>query len=246
MKLTVIGYWGGYPAANEASSGYLVESGDFRLLVDCGSAVLSQLQNYAAPENLDAIIVSHYHHDHIADIGGIQHALLIQSFLGKKREALPIYGHNEDEGGFAGLTYKSNTRGVAYYPDQELEIGPLTIRFLKTVHPVPCYAMRITDGVSTILYTADTSYKDELISFAEEADVLIAECNLYGDQDGSGAGHMNSRDVAKLAREADVKEVILTHLPHFGNHDNLVKETKETYDGPVRLAASGLVWEGEA
>ncbi len=69
MKVTVIGCCGGFPAANEATSGYLFQSGGYSLLVDCGSAVLSKLFAYVPAEELDAVILSHYHHDHIADIG---------------------------------------------------------------------------------------------------------------------------------------------------------------------------------
>lgn len=61
MKLTVIGFWGGYPKLNGASSGYLLEHNGFNLLLDCGSGILSKLQNVLQPEELDAVILSHYH-----------------------------------------------------------------------------------------------------------------------------------------------------------------------------------------
>lgn len=83
MKLTVIGCYGGFPAAGEATSGYLFESNGFRLLVDCGSGVLSKLQQYIDIEELDAVLLSHYHHDHIADIGPLQYAKLVGYHLGK-------------------------------------------------------------------------------------------------------------------------------------------------------------------
>ena len=59
MEITVIGFWGGYPAKNEASSGYFnLEYGDYRVLLDCGSGVLSELQNDMHPEELDAVVLS--------------------------------------------------------------------------------------------------------------------------------------------------------------------------------------------
>ena len=36
MKLTTIGFWGGYPKVNGASSGYLLEEDGFRLAIDFG------------------------------------------------------------------------------------------------------------------------------------------------------------------------------------------------------------------
>lgn len=80
MKMTVVGFWGGFPEAGEATSGYLFEHDGFRLLVDCGSGVLAQLQKYITPSHIDAVVLSHYHHDHVADIGVLQYARLINYF----------------------------------------------------------------------------------------------------------------------------------------------------------------------
>lgn len=71
MKMTVVGFWGGFPEAGEATSGYLFEHDGFRLLVDCGSGVLAQLQKYITPSHIDAVVLSHYHHDRICGHWGI-------------------------------------------------------------------------------------------------------------------------------------------------------------------------------
>jgi ribonuclease BN (tRNA processing enzyme) len=243
MNITVIGYWGGYPAKNEATSGYLLEADSFKILVDCGSGVISQLQNYLDPEELDAVLLSHYHHDHVCDVGPLQYARLIKGYLGETLPSLPIYGHKEDELGFNNLTYKEITTGVGYNPSEQLKIGPFTFSFLKTKHPAPCYAIKIETTDTTVLYTADTSFFDELIPFTKGADLLICECNLYKGMDGNSAGHMTSTDAGKLAKEAEVGEVLLTHLPHFGNHEDLIKEVKEEYNGKVELAKLGWSWK---
>ena len=236
MKLTVIGYWGGYPKKNEASSGYLVEHEGFQLLIDCGSGVLSKLQNVLQPEELDAVVLSHYHPDHNADIGVLQHARLIQGFLGKELPNLPIYGHSFDEQEFRKLTYKTITKGVAYNPDAVLSAGPFTISFLKTNHPVPCYAMRIEAGGKVLVYTGDSSFKEEFIEFSQGADILLCECNFYGNQSGKSAGHMNSIETGQLAQRAGVKQLILTHLPHYGNLDELITEASQEFNGIIKRA----------
>jgi ribonuclease BN (tRNA processing enzyme) len=243
MKVTVVGFWGGYPEAGEATSGYLFEHDGFRLLVDCGSGVLAQLQTYIKVNELDAVVLSHYHHDHVADIGVLQYARLIQFFNGTNLPELPIYGHTLDVKGFASLTHEPYTKGVAYDPEEELQIGPFSITFLKTVHPVPCFAMRITAGNSTVVYTADTSYLPELVPFAKNADLLICECNMYAHQDGKNAGHLNSTEAGSIARDAGVDELLLTHLPHAGNTADLAEEASKVYEGCINLARSGYIWE---
>jgi ribonuclease BN (tRNA processing enzyme) len=240
LKLTIVGFWGGYPKVNEASTGYLLEHEGFNLMIDFGSGVMSRLQNFVQPEELDALVLSHYHPDHVADIGVLQHARLIQGFLGKKSPQLPIYGHAKDKQEFAKLTYKNITKGIAYDPAKKLQVGPFTISFISAVHPVPCYAMRIEAGSKSLVYTADTSFKEEFIPFAAGADLLLSECNFYGNQDGKGAGHMNSYDNGKLAEGARVKQLVLTHLPHYGEIDQLVSEASAVFSGPITLAREGL------
>ncbi|WP_053365500.1 MBL fold metallo-hydrolase [Bacillus sp. FJAT-27245] len=236
MKLTVIGFWGGYPKKNGASTGYLLEHDGFKLLIDCGSGVLAKLQNVVQPEELDAVILSHYHPDHIADIGVLYHARLIQGFLKGKLPALPIYGHTQDEAEFKKLTHDGVTKGIAYKPNAGLKLGPFDISFLKTVHPVPCYAMRFEAGGKSVVYTADTAFKEEFIPFSKNADLLLCECNFYANQSGQGAGHMTSTEAGRLAENAGVGELILTHLPHYGNVEQLVDEASKEFRGKVRLA----------
>ncbi|PMC40329.1 hypothetical protein CJ195_01050 [Bacillus sp. UMB0899] len=245
MQLTVIGYWGGFPNAGEATSGYLFESNGFRLLIDCGSAVLSKLQETISIDQLDAVVLSHYHHDHVADIGPLQYGCYVTALIHNKKKTLPIYGHDLDQAAFQKLTYKDATIGVVYKEKEALSIGPFSITFLKTTHPAPCFAMKITDMKSTVIYTADTSYQENFIPFSTNADLLIAECSLYAHQDGTSAGHMNSREVGHIAQEAQVKQLLLTHLPHYGDHADLIAQANEQYKGKINLASTGFVWNSE-
>lgn len=243
MKLTIIGFWGGYPKMNEASSGYLLEHDGYRILIDCGSGVLSKLQNFVQPEDLDAVILSHYHPDHISDIGVLQHARLIQGFLGKNFGTLPVFGHHFNQAEFEKLTYKNITTGVAYNSAQAQLIGPFEVSLLQTNHPVECYAMRFEVDGKIVVYTADTSFKEELIDFSRDADLLLCECNFYEGQNGQGAGHLTSIDAGTLAHQANVKKLILTHLPHYGELTMLVEEASTKYTGPILLASEGLTFE---
>ncbi|HLR64060.1 MAG TPA: MBL fold metallo-hydrolase [Pseudogracilibacillus sp.] len=243
MKLTVVGYWGGYPHVDGATSMYVIEKDGFMLVVDVGSASLAKFQKYKKVKDIDAVLISHYHTDHIADIGVLQHALLINHYVTGDDKKVPIYGHIENERQFQELNHDF-TEAVAYDPNQVLKLGPFTIRFIKTKHSVPCYGMKITDGDTTIVYTADSAYMDDWIDFSRHADLLITDCNFYQKQKASDAGHMTSEEGAYIAKEADVKELLLSHLPQFGDQSLLVKEAQSIFQGPIHLASEGLVWEG--
>lgn len=241
MKLTVIGYWGGYPAEEGASSAYLLEKNGFTIALDMGSGALMTLQKYKKVSALNAVILSHYHADHMADVGVLQHALLVESYITGVIQSVPIYGHIADREAFKQLDHK-RTKAVKYTDSETLKIGPFFIRFLETNHPVPCFGMRITDGTHTIVYTADSGFQESWIPFSKDADLLLADCNFYADQKDNDAGHMTSHDVAQIAADAGVKELILTHLPHYGDHTQLVREAGTIFSGDIQLAKEGLIW----
>lgn len=242
MKVTVIGHWGGYPAPNGATSSYMIEKDGFTLVIDMGSGALSKLQHYKHVNDIDAVILSHYHHDHVADVGVLQYARLVQYYVTNHETILPIYGHMENQIAFESLTH-DQTIGRSYDPSGALKVGPFTITFLRTKHPVPCYGMRITDGETVIVYTADTAYQEEWIEFSTAADLLITDCNFYEEQDGIDAGHMNSKEGATIANKAKVGELLLSHLPQYGDNEQLVTEANKYYKGKIQLASEGLVWE---
>ena len=86
--------------------------------------------------------------------------------------------------------------------------------------------MRFEVDGKSFVYTGDTSFKEELVTFSQDADLLLCECSFYGHQDGSNAGHMTSCDAGKLAEKANVKRMVLTHLPHYGNIEELKEEAE--------------------
>src|SRR3954452_3532193 len=74
MRLTVLGGSGGFPGAGGACSGYLIEHGGVRLLVDPGYAIVPRLLEVLPAEALDAVLVSHGHPDHVADLNPLLRA----------------------------------------------------------------------------------------------------------------------------------------------------------------------------
>ena len=243
MKITIVGHWGAYPEKNEATSCYLIEDNDYKLLIDCGSGALSHLQQYICLEELDAVLLSHYHHDHVADIGSLQYCRQIAMNLNKTKQPLQIYGHAYEQQEFAKLDKPPYVKSYLYNEQSQLEIGPFNVTFQKTDHKQTCFAMRIEAGGKTLTYSADSSYKDEIITFAKDSDLFICEASFYKGQDAKPYGHMNSIEAAMIAQKANVKQLILTHLPHFGLHQQLVEEAKTVFRGEIRLAEKGLVIE---
>lgn len=242
MKLTALGVWGGYPTRDAGTTSYLLQSEEgFNLLLDAGSRAVTELEHELSPNDLDAIILSHYHEDHIADLGALRQYRQLQTV---KPEVLPIYGHQENEYEFSKLSLENVSEGIAYDVENGTSVGPFDIQFLKTVHPVICYAMRIVEKATgqVLIYTGDTGYFAELVDFSKDADILLADVYFFKDK-AKMPNHLSSVEAGEIAAQANVKKLILTHLPQVGDLQVLREEAQEAAGNiPVDLAQPHMKW----
>lgn len=241
INVTIIGWWGAYPDAGDATSGYLLQSGACNILLECGSGILAQVQNFIKLERIDAVVVSHYHADHVADLQCLQYASRILMDLGRRGRPLDVYGHAEDHH-FASLGYLDYSPAHAVKPGSPLNLGDATITFWPNIHPDPCYSMRIENTRATLVYIADTEWYDGLTDIARGADLLICESSLYNAYKNAVPGHLTAGEAGRIARQGQVKQLVLSHLPHFGNHRDLVAQAAESFKGPIELARTGRSW----
>lgn len=121
-----------------------------------------------------------------------------------------------------------------------MDRGGVRVRFSRGDHPVPCYAMRFEKDGKSLVYTADTMYSKEIVSFAKGADVLLAEATLQDEDSGlESMGHMTARRASKLAGDAGVGRLVLTHLwPGYDPQKSL--EEAKTGFKDVLLARTGM------
>ena len=242
MKLTALGVWGGYPTRDAGTTSYLLQSEEgFNLLLDAGSRAVTELEHELSPNDLDAIILSHYHEDHIADLGALRQYRQLQTV---KPDILPIYGHQENEYEFSKLSLENVSEGIAYDVENGTSVGPFDIQLLKTVHPVICYAMRIVERATgqVLVYTGDTGYFAGLVDFSKDADILLADVYFFKDK-AKMPNHLSSVEAGEIAAQANVKKLILTHLPQVGDLQVLREEAQEVAGNiPVDLAQPHMKW----
>ncbi len=75
MRLTVLGSGSPEPNSRRASSGYLIEAGEEKLIFDCGGGVFDRLlQAGLRPSDVDCLFFSHLHSDHMMDYARLVHA----------------------------------------------------------------------------------------------------------------------------------------------------------------------------
>ena len=56
--------------------------------------------------------------------------------------------------------------------------------------------------------------------------------------------HLTSQEAGRIAREAKVKQLVLTHLPQFGDLEQLRQEAADEAQGvPTDLATPHKTWD---
>jgi ribonuclease BN (tRNA processing enzyme) len=235
MRLTVLGRWGAYPEAGEATAGYLLEAGGQKILVDCGSGVLANLLKHRRLEELDAVFLSHYHHDHCADVGCLQYASKFALNFKKRVTPLPIYAHRQ-AAAFSELNFGEYTVGREIAPGLEMDLQGVKVTFFPTVHEAYNLALRFEAAGKAFVYTGDLGPATPITDFCAGADLLLCETSLFEHEAGLFPGHMTTRQTGELASRAGVKELMLTHFPHLGDISKMPAEAGKYFKGRVRLA----------
>jgi ribonuclease BN (tRNA processing enzyme) len=227
VLLTVIGWSGSAPGPESPCSCYLVEEGGFRLLLDLGAGAPGPLQRYVAPQDVDAVILSHAHSDHWADLTQLQY---LRDVAGAG--PLPVIGPADMP---EVLTAHPRYWTTSVARPGNVTTGPITATLAKVEHG-ECWATRIGDR---LCYTADSAPCAALDELAAGCGVLLAEASGL-DRDGAMAGHLTAGDAGRLAARSGTRLLILTHLRAWQDHRLLLQEAAEAAPCPVVLARQGL------
>lgn len=240
MKLKILGTQSPYNTIGHNCPGFLITDEQIKLMLDCGSGSHSLL-NFPNDLNNLSVILSHLHRDHYNDIYNLQYSSFV--FHNQKRIERPIdiYMPATPEEIYKDIFNESNAFAKYSSIDEktELNIGNFNISFCKTEHPVETYAIKVTNRERTIVYTSDTSFssKDKIVNFAQDSDLLICESSLlksYGFPEINS--HLTAEQAGIIAKEANVKGLILAHFWPEELPEKFVEEAKKVF--PKVIAAN--------
>jgi ribonuclease BN (tRNA processing enzyme) len=128
-------------------------------------------------------------------------------------------------------------------PRSKLEMLPgLMAETLSTPHTRESLAIRLTDNLGTqLVYTSDTGYAEALSAFAHGADLFMMECSFWRDKPVKT--HLELADAMRLARDAEPRAVLLTHLYPEWDGVDIRAEAQKLWPGDTRAATDGLRME---
>ncbi|AKD37991.1 hypothetical protein I926_03315 [Pasteurella multocida subsp. multocida OH4807] len=256
------------PLPSRASASYLIrENGQAKFLVDLGSGALRHFaQAKAKLEDLQGILVSHFHVDHINDLP----ALIKSSFFAERTQNLRIYGPTGNDFVPDTTTFLSRLFGengaYAYLSDfltggESYQLQPLSVNANKqppvvfetiidgfkinaigTEHGLlPALAWRVEKAGCSVVFSGDTSNQGRTLDhLAKQADLLIAHNAIpESSQDHIAQKlHMRPSEIGRIARDNQVKHVILSHL--MRRTEQVMPETeqaiKQYFTGGITFA----------
>lgn len=258
------------------------------VMLDCGHGATRQLMRIDVnPADVGTLLLTHLHHDHVCELPffvisgwilGRTGALHIFGPDGTKK----MSGHLFENGAFdadirargAYPARQANMEAVRpdvreYGPGLVFEDDDIRVTAAHVEHipreVSPCFGFRIEAEGKVVTFSGDTKPCDNILELSRGADLLIHECTFpeafIEHRRKSGVGtfaHTSPADLGRLAVEANVKQVVATHIGHVdslspvlkraaGKHmpvelmgphqiDAFVKEIRSTYQGPLQIA----------
>lgn len=254
MRLTILGCSGSIPGPNTAASGYLLEAEGFLMAVELGNGTLSRLQTVADPFDLDALVLTHLHPDHCADVSALT---VLRRYhpappYPARPRLLPLhapedaptrlanaYAPNEAE---RAVTDLSDVYDFQALRPGTVKIGPFDVTALEVQHPTTAFGLRISYGGSILAYTGDTGPCTALNELADGVDVLLAEASWTDAPTRPAGVHLSGKQAGELAREAGVGRLLLTHIAPWTDSGAVLAEADAEFPG-AELVVDGAVYD---
>jgi ribonuclease Z len=247
-ELLVIGSSSGQPTGRRFPSAYALTAAGKLFLLDCGAPVSTLLYQYNLdPLDVHAVFLSHWHMDHVANLG----LFLTQNRLLNRPSHLNVYGPRGTRGkirrllaasfqNVAELGYELNITNVKC--PQKIKEALIHVEYFKTRHleQVECKAeygrkavacgMVINGPGWRVVYSGDLRYPEELSGYVDGCDLLIHEM-----------AHHRPEDVAEFAEAGNVPHVLISHIgPEFDESPEKIAEAfYGRYHGKLTVAEDG-------
>ncbi len=211
----------------------LIESGNHRVLLDCGFSTKELLQRLARVDvdaaTLDAVVVTHEHGDHIKGVAATARRLGLEVWMshgtwlgngGREYERLHLF--HADQGGF--------------------RIGDIDISPFTVPHDArePCQYLFSAAGSTLGVLTDTGAVTGHIVDTLSSADALILECNhdermlaegpyppRLKQRVGGRQGHLSNRQAADLLARLDsgrLQHLVAAHLSEKNNHPDKARD----------------------
>ncbi len=199
MRVTFLGTGVAVPVSNKAQSSILIED-DKVVLIDCGFGCMVRMEQAGiGPEEIDAVLITHAHSDHVGEFVGI---LKARWLLGAKK--LRVYApegfDHYVEAVLESYPYLRRKLSFEVSTDKTFRIGSLRVEVREAKHSVKANAYKVED----LLVSGDTRSFPELY---EDVSVTVHEMSL-----NFGYPAVDHTTPENFAENVSVSKAFLVHM----------------------------------
>ncbi len=243
-RITLLGTGTCVPSLVRSASAALVQTKSETLLVDSGPGTLHRLLEAGVSiDDLTAIFYTHIHPDHTAELVPLLFATKYPQC--HRRQPLTLYG---GQGFLAFFNRLKAVYGEWLNPGpglvrcEELSVsgrdrfthGELAVSTVPVNHRPESVACRVSlPSGRSVAFSGDTGPCSALVDLVRGVDLFVCECSTPDDEPVSG--HLTPSLAGKMATEAQVGRLVLTHFYPSCDKVDIEKECRRTYDGKLVL-----------
>ena len=251
IRATILGSGTCVPSLKRSSSSFLLQIRDNLLLFDLGAGTMRRLLEAGfGISQVSHIFLSHLHPDHTGELVSFLFATKYPQTY-RRRTPFQIVGSRGLHNFYDGLrtVYKEwielepglmNLIEMDNGGCDQLVTDDFSVDTLPMSHIESSIGYRITgaDG-SAVAYSGDTDYCQNAVALARDADLLICESALPDAM--KMEGHLTPSLAGRIAAEAGVKKLLLTHFYPECDTVDIEAQCRSTYNGPLIVARDLMV-----
>jgi ribonuclease Z len=243
-QVILLGTGAAWSGPDRENTFMLVRGKTTNVLIDCGGSPTQRLAHVGiSPAEIDHIILTHNHPDHIYGFP----LLLLNAWMAGRKAPLNVYGLKATIRSarkmlqaldFNLLPHFTPIKYHTIIPNSITalpQIGEFDISASPTKHFVPTLALRITDRTTgeSFAYSSDTSPHNNVVDIARDVKFLFHEATML---DKSAEGHSSALEAGEEAQKANVGELILIHVPPNVRPHKWRAAAKQNFRGKVVVA----------
>lgn len=249
-QLIILGSSNAVPGLDHENTHMILADEAGLILIDCpGNPVTRIRQAGLDPLDLEHLILTHFHPDHISGAP----SLLMQSWLIGRKKSLHVYGLSYTLDRFLTMMELYEWQSwpglypVNFHEIPEIEFSPVleteSLRLIASPvnHIVPTIGLRFEflKSQRTLAYSCDTEPCQAVVRLAHQADLLIHEAT------GLTSGHSSATQAGEIAAETSVNRLVLIHYETYTGvkRQALLDAAQKTFMGEVSLAEDFMRFE---
>jgi ribonuclease BN (tRNA processing enzyme) len=122
--------------------------------------------------------------------------------------------------------------------DKSLRLNDYMITSMTTGHTENSICYRAEKDETSIFYSGDTGYNENVITLASSCNLAIIEAS--NTEETQLVGHLTPELAAQIAETAKAEKLLLTHMYPEVKKGNPLKAAKEHFTGKVFIAKDGM------